>query len=340
MANPLLMRTAAVVLLAALLASLAGAQKVCPGASWWRPSPRTSWQWQLSGTLDTSLNVRMYDIDLENTPKETIAKLHAQGRVVVCYYSAGSAEKFRSDYAQFPASALGNALDGWPDERWVDFRVQAVRDVMGKRLDLAVAKGCDGVEPDNVDAFANKHGIKGLTEADQIAYNKWTAAEAHRRGLSVGLKNALDVIPQLVKYYDWALNEECVEYDECDKMEPFVRAGKAVFGALYKGKAASVCKGPNGLNYDFLVKKLELGKYVVPCRSYSAADNKYSCVKPATRLVPGDNSTESADGNSSTADSVAETVDTHEYQDTPDSAALTLSAALGTAVAALLVALL
>jgi len=37
----------------------------CPRC--WHPALNTSWQWQLSGTLDTSLDVQMYDVDLFDT---------------------------------------------------------------------------------------------------------------------------------------------------------------------------------------------------------------------------------------------------------------------------------
>jgi hypothetical protein len=64
------------------------------GSSLWKPSPGTTWQWQLSDLpLDTSLNVAMYDVDLFETTDAELQKLHADGRVVVCYFSAGSFEK-------------------------------------------------------------------------------------------------------------------------------------------------------------------------------------------------------------------------------------------------------
>lgn len=46
---------------------------------------------------------------------------------------------------------------------------------MRRRLDKAVSRGCDGVEPDNVDGYTNHNGL-GLTAADQLAYNKWLAS--------------------------------------------------------------------------------------------------------------------------------------------------------------------
>src|SRR4051812_46156768 len=49
----------------------------------WVPAPGTSWQWQLSGPLDPSVEAAMYDLDLFDTPASTVAALHAQGRRVV-----------------------------------------------------------------------------------------------------------------------------------------------------------------------------------------------------------------------------------------------------------------
>lgn len=46
---------------------------------------------------------------------------------------------------------------------------------MRRRLDKAVSRGCDGVEPDNVDGYTNHNGL-GLTAADQLTYNKWLAS--------------------------------------------------------------------------------------------------------------------------------------------------------------------
>ncbi|MFQ5398380.1 MAG: endo alpha-1,4 polygalactosaminidase [Anaerolineae bacterium] len=56
----------------------------------WQPAPGPSWQWQLSGPIDASLNAEMYDIDLFDTPEAVIEELHRKGRIVICYFSAGS----------------------------------------------------------------------------------------------------------------------------------------------------------------------------------------------------------------------------------------------------------
>jgi len=245
-----------------------GTPDAAPGGSVWHPTPDTTWQWQLTGTVDTSIDVQMYDIDLFTTPAATIDTLHAAGRVVVCYFSAGSFEPDRPDSGDFPAAALGNVLDGWPDERWLDVRRADVRAIMAARLDRAVAAHCDGVEPDNVDGFesSNDNGFS-LTAADQLDYNRFLAREAHARHLSVGLKNDLGQVPALVADFDWSLDEECQKYDECDALTPFITAGKAVFNAEYvdASQAGAVCAVTRPLHLSTIIKKLDLDAYRVAC---------------------------------------------------------------------------
>lgn len=199
---------------------------------WYRPRADTSWQWQLSGQVNSSYDVELYDIDLFDSSNDLIAAIKAEGRKVICYFSAGSYENWRSDKEAFPAEVLGNPLDGWAGERWLDIRSDQVSEIMRVRLNLAVSKGCDGVEPDNVDGYANDSGFP-LSATDQLDYNKQLALEAHQRGLAIGLKNDLDQIPVLQPFFDFSLNEQCHEYDECNTLQPFIAAGKPVFNAEY-----------------------------------------------------------------------------------------------------------
>jgi hypothetical protein len=237
-----------------------------PSTVWWQPVPDTSWQWQLSGTIDTSLDVQMYDIDLFEAPQETIDNLHADGRVVICYFSAGSWEDWRPDAADFPAEVIGDPLEGWPGEKWLDIgRLDLLGPIMQARLDLAVQKGCDGVEPDNVDGYANQTGFP-LSYADQIAYNTWLAQQAHARGLSIGLKNDLDQIVDLQPLFDWALNEECFTYNECDLLLPFIESHKAVFGVEYELEPADFCPQANAMHFSFLKKNWDLDAWRVDCQ--------------------------------------------------------------------------
>ena len=126
-------------------------------------------------------------------------------------------------------------MDGWPDEKWLDISNEAIAPIMRARLDLALAKGCDGVEPDNMDRYRNDTGFP-LGAEERSAYNKFITNEAHKRGLSVALKNDLDQIAELEPYFDFSLNEQCHEYNECDKTAPFTDADKPVLNAEYARK--------------------------------------------------------------------------------------------------------
>jgi hypothetical protein len=208
----------------------------------------------------------MYDIDLFDASPEVIDQLHREGRVVICYFSAGTFEDWRMDKASFPKEVLGNPLTHWSGEHWLDIRqVDQLEPIMSARLDLAVQKNCDGVEPDNVDAYENDTGFP-LTYMDQLVYNTWLAEKAHSRGLSVGLKNNLGQIDDLLPYFDWALNEECFTYQECDLLTPFVTAGKAVFGVEYSLNPADFCSQANAMGFDFLHKHRELDSWRQACR--------------------------------------------------------------------------
>ncbi len=222
---------------------------------WWQPAVTDSWQWQLSGTINTSYDVDIYDIDLEDNSADLISQLHAADRHVICYFSAGSYEDWRSDADQFDDEDLGNTLAGWPDERWLDITSENVRAIMEQRLDKAVEKGCDAVEADNVDGYSNSNGLS-LTAADQLEYNQFLAAAAHERGLAIGLKNDLDQISSLISYFDFAINEQCYEYNECATLTPFIEAGKAVFHVEYNTNYLdddSMCEQAVSLNLRTLI---------------------------------------------------------------------------------------
>lgn len=199
----------------------------------WVPVVGQPWQWQLSGRLDVSVDVPVYDVDWQNTSVRTVSRLHGQGRRVICYVSVGTWESYRPDAGGFPKEVLGKPLEDWPDERWVDIRrLDVLGPILRARLDVCREKGFDAVEPDNVDAFANDSGFP-LAARDQLAFNRWVAREVRARGMAVGLKNDVEQVPDLVADFDFAVNEECMQYDECERLQPFVDAGKAVLHVEY-----------------------------------------------------------------------------------------------------------
>src|SRR3990172_113402 len=230
----------------------------------WHPQPGTTWQWQLSGEIDTSVDAEMFDVDLFEAPPSVIADLHDRGRVVVCYMSAGAWEEFRPDADDFPDSVLGRT-NGWAGGRGVGIRrLDVLGPIMEARMDLCRDRGFDGIEVDNIDGYANRTGFD-LTAQDQLAFNRFLAGAAHSRGLSIGLKNDLDQVEQLGPDFDWALNEECAAFDECEALVPFIEAGKAVFHVEYDLDTTEFCALTTGLGFSSLQKHLDLDAWRRSC---------------------------------------------------------------------------
>lgn len=241
-----------------LLVFIPSAQIAADKPEIWHPEPGTTWQWQLQGEINTSWDVEMYNIDLFDASLEVIEQLHEDGRIVICYFSAGSYENWRDDANLFPEAVLGSTLANWENERWLDIRdIETLESIMTTRLDLAVEKSCDGVEPDNVDAYSNSTGFP-ISYDDQLVYNRWLAEKAHSRKLSIGLKNDLEQVNDLVDDFDWALNEQCFYYDECELLLPFIEQGKAVFGIEYELSPDDYCEQALEWGFSWLHKSYDL----------------------------------------------------------------------------------
>jgi hypothetical protein len=236
---------------------------VRPGPRW-APRPGGSWQWQLAGTVDQTVDVPVYDIDGFENNAAVVAALHAAGRTVICYVNVGAAEDFRPDDGEFPTSVQGKG-NGWAGEHTLDIRrTEILMPIMAARFDMCARKGFDAVEPDLVEDYTEKSGFP-LTAADQLRYNRAIAALAHARGLAVGLKNDLGQVPDLVGDFDFAVNEQCFEYDECAELTPFIDADKAVFHVEYNRPTSAFCAETTKLRFATMRKKLDLDASREPC---------------------------------------------------------------------------
>jgi hypothetical protein len=242
---------------------------------YWKPKAGDSWQIVLPYALnDTSVNASVYDIDLFLNPASTIAELHAMNRKVICYFSAGSYENFRNDSGEFNKSDYAKGLDGWPGENWLNTNSANVRRIMTERLALAAKIGCDGVDPDNVDGYDNDTGFD-LTANDAVNYMTFLAAGAHSLGMAIGLKNAGTIVNATLDMMQWEVNEQCVQYNECEQFQPFIQAGKPVFHIEYPDTAPEVsatvkakdCGDSAAAGFSTLLKKMNLDNWVETCSS-------------------------------------------------------------------------
>jgi len=169
---------------------------------WKRYTVDTTWNWQLLGELNSSYEADVYVVDMfAQLEDSVIPELKAKGHDVLCYFSAGTYEPWRPDIALFDDLDLGNPHIGYPSERWLDVRDAKVSKIMVNRMEIAKEIGCDGIELDNVDAFVNDNGLD-LTQSDALKFSRVLANEAHKRGLAVALKNNVELVPEVVDYFE------------------------------------------------------------------------------------------------------------------------------------------
>ncbi len=234
--------------------------------AWWRPTGTPTWQWQLNDEpIDATVDAEVFDIDLFDNSAATVGSLHAQGRRVICYFTAGSWEPYRPDSHAFTPDLLGGQVEAWPDERWLDIRrVDALRPLMASRLDLCRDKGFDGVEPDWLDNHRQRTGFD-ITPEDQLRFNRMLADMAHERGLAIGLKNDLDQTVLLADLFDYSVVEQCVEFDECAALKPFTDRAKPVFSAEYHVTRDVACPQAERRGLSTVLKRVELDSWRETC---------------------------------------------------------------------------
>lgn len=264
------MRAKAVLCAAAALAAVALFPGHAGAAAVPTLRPGTSWDWQIGGTPNPGVlanahptsGQKMLDVDMENTSASQITSIKGQGITPVCYIETGSWENYRSDASQFPKAALGNTLNGYPDERYLNITNSTVESLIKARIQRAAAKGCAGIEPDLDDTWqANGYNTGfNLSYSSVLAYNHRLADYAHSLGLMFGLKNAggTQQVADSVSFTDFALNEQCNQYGECAGYKAYIAAGKAVFQVEYSLSTTRFCPADNAANFDGLKKRESL----------------------------------------------------------------------------------
>jgi hypothetical protein len=130
--------------------------------------------------------------------------------------------------------------------------------------------------PQNIDGYNNDTGFD-LTEADAVSFVTFLSNTAHAAGMSYGLKNGGDIVPQVVHLAEWVVNEECTFYQECDLYKPFIDAGKAVFHIEYPDTkkelsekkfinfACKAQKNGDQKGFSTLIKKRNLDDWTRTC---------------------------------------------------------------------------
>ena len=106
------------------------------------------WQYQLQGRVDTAVDTGTFIVDGFDVDAATVADLRDRGRTVICYVNAGALEDWRTDAGRYPDEVVGDPLDDWQGERWLDVRqVDALRPILADRFDMCAGKGSPASRP-------------------------------------------------------------------------------------------------------------------------------------------------------------------------------------------------
>jgi hypothetical protein len=238
-----------------------------PDGGAWQLGPRTTWQVQLTGKLDTTIDARLYIVDFEDVGAATIAELHAAGRAVACYLSAGSWESWRSDATSFPVATIGNPMANYPQEYWLDIRDGTVQGLMLARVNRARSNGCDAIELSNLSNTGQDTGFAALASTDYVTYGQAMARAVSARGMSVGLDGAEDLLGELLPVFDWGAAVDCFATDGCQAWSPMLAANRPVLLVEFGDAATAqeICASATQAGYDALIKNRAFDAFRIPC---------------------------------------------------------------------------
>jgi hypothetical protein len=200
-----------------------------------------SLQYQLTGTVDTSVDAELFVIDLFDAERAQVAELHAAGRLVMAYVSVGSLENWRDDVSRFPRSAVGMSLANYPEESWLDPRDAQVRALMRARFERAVSKGFDGVFASTLGAYRANTGFP-LGMSDELESARFLAETAHGLSLSIGLSGDFELADALAHQFDWAIAIGCVMRGTCADLTALKSHGVPVFDLETTGDHTRACQ--------------------------------------------------------------------------------------------------
>jgi hypothetical protein len=200
-----------------------------PALAAWQPDQAEPFDIQLTSPFNLVRPVGAMALGLFEASPARLQELKSRGVRTICMVNAGAWENWRPDSHAYDQRVVGSDRAGWQGDRWLDIRAaDTIRPILGKRLDLCRSKGFDGVAFDNVDGYTHRTGFP-LSARDQLAFNRWLATEAHERGLAAGLVDTLELVPELVADFDFAIAESCFTEQSCERLLPFREARKPVF---------------------------------------------------------------------------------------------------------------
>jgi hypothetical protein len=216
------MAVAAVSVAAGIGTADASTKPVAPAttkaATWAPPPANASFDYQIGGPYTPPAGVTVVSRDHDASP--------AAGLYNICYVNAFQAQTEDASWwkTNHPDLLLHDAkgnlvIDKDWNEILLDYSTAAKRagltTIVGGWIDQCASKGFKGVEPDNLDSYTRSKNL--LTESEAVAYAASLSSYAHGKGLAIAQKNDADLSTANARQagFDFAVAEECADYDEC-----------------------------------------------------------------------------------------------------------------------------
>ncbi|MEU1513485.1 endo alpha-1,4 polygalactosaminidase [Streptomyces sp. NPDC005811] len=208
------------------------------------PPKHVPWDYQIGGAYPPPAGVKVVSRSHESAP--------APGVYTICNINAFQAQQGAE--GDWDADLLLRDADGkvvydedW-DEAVLDIRTDAKRRRIAAELntwiDGCAAKGYRAVEPDNYDSFTRFPSYLRAGQAEALM--KLLAAHAHADGLAVAQKNTVELVADRAAVgLDFAIVEECADYDECGAFAEAFDDNVLVVEYTAKGLARA-CSGWGG----------------------------------------------------------------------------------------------
>ncbi|WP_238161101.1 endo alpha-1,4 polygalactosaminidase [Kribbella antibiotica] len=203
------------------------------------PPAHAAWDYQIGGPYTPADGVTVVSRD------HTVAP--ATGLYNICYLNAFQAQPdAQSEWGDLLLTDAGGkvVMDVDWGEALLDLRTDEKRRRIAAKINVWIddcaSAGYDAVEPDNYDSFSRSQGL--LKPEHATAYIQMLADHAHERKLAIAQKNTLELASQRESLgLDFAVVEECGEYDECGKYVDHF--GTAIVVVEYSDEGmATACK--------------------------------------------------------------------------------------------------
>jgi hypothetical protein len=206
---------------AALIGTACSPASSAPAVSITLPPVNGQFDYQLGGAYPPQSSVAIVDRDRSEAP--------VSGKYNICYINAFQTQPNEKSFWTGSHSDLllknskgAYVIDpDWPDEYILDTSTEAKQNAIAAIeygwIDGCASAGYQAIEPDNLDTWTRSKNL--LTKADNVGLATLLAQHAHDKSLAIAQKNTTDLgsIGRTTVKFDFAVAEECQEYDECGK---------------------------------------------------------------------------------------------------------------------------